>query len=102
MVQIDEKMLNLKCESHRGRSSSIRTDALCIIEVDSADHISGSFAVVIPDKRAATVIPIIQENVAAGAYISTDEHPSYSSLASLGFNHFTVCHKYEFLNRKTG
>ncbi|KCZ79966.1 hypothetical protein H312_02635, partial [Anncaliia algerae PRA339] len=33
IVQIDETMLNYKCKSHRGRSSTNKTDSLCIVEV---------------------------------------------------------------------
>ena len=36
-VQIDETMLNYKCKSHRGRSPTNKTDALCIIETDCVD-----------------------------------------------------------------
>jgi hypothetical protein len=31
LVNIDETMLNYKCKSHRGRSATNRTDALCIV-----------------------------------------------------------------------
>ncbi|KAM0686472.1 hypothetical protein COBT_002304, partial [Conglomerata obtusa] len=33
IVQIDETMMNYKCKSHRGRSPTNRTDALCMVEV---------------------------------------------------------------------
>lgn len=95
IVQIDETMMNYKCKSHRGRSPSNRTDALCIIEMSNS--IVRAFACVIPDKKAETILPIITRNVANGSTIHTDEHRSYSQLGSIGYNHDTVCHKYEFV-----
>ena len=50
-VQVDETMMNFKCKSHRGRSSTNKTDALCMVEVDQDGHITRSFAKVIPNKR---------------------------------------------------
>ncbi|KAG0436455.1 hypothetical protein DMUE_4215 [Dictyocoela muelleri] len=47
-VQIDETMLSYKCKSHRGRSSTNRTDTLCIVEV--INGISMVFGKLIPDK----------------------------------------------------
>ena len=95
-------MMNYKCKSHRGRSPDNKTDALCMVEVDQDGHITRVFAKVISDKRAETIIPLIIRNAVYGSTIYTDEHPSYRSLSSYGFKHFTVCHKYEFVNSSTG
>lgn len=100
IVQVDETMMNFKCKSHRGRSPSNRTDALCIVE--TRNGITRSFATVIADKRASTIIPIICANVASRSIIHTDEHASYRSLNNIGFEHSSVCHKYEFVNRVNG
>lgn len=97
VVQIDETMLNYKCKSHRGRSPTNRSDALVIVE--KVQQVTRIFACIIGNKRAETILPIIQNNVAAGSEIHTDEHPSYSALEKLGYVHHTVCHKYEFINR---
>lgn len=99
IVQIDETGLNFKVKSHRGRSPVNKTDALCIIEFDNC--ITRAFTCVIKDKKASTIIPIICDNVEIGSTIHTDEHRSYSSLNNIGFNHDTVCHKYEFVNSET-
>lgn len=100
IVQIDETMLNYKCKSHRGRSAENRTDALCMVEIN--ENGSKAFACVIPDKKASTILPIIIANVKAGTTIHTDEHLSYKKLNQIGFNHSTVCHKYEFVDKETG
>ncbi|KAG0418154.1 hypothetical protein DMUE_6406 [Dictyocoela muelleri] len=93
-------MLNYKCKSHRGRSSTNRTDALCIIEYGSG--IVRAFAKTIPDKKQTTILPIICSQVLSGSMIYTDEHGAYRNLNSHGFTHGTVCHKYNFVDRITG
>lgn len=96
IIQIDETMLNYKCKSHRGRSSTNRSDALCIVEC--APNITKVWAEIIPNKRASTIIPIICDRVISGSTIITDEHRSYNSLISHGFIHKSVCHKYNFVD----
>jgi transposase-like protein len=100
IINIDETMLNYKCKSHKGRSPENKTDALLIVECDP--HVKRVMAVTIPDKRAATILPIIISNVVSGSTIYTDEHRSYSALSTFGFEHGTVCHKYNFVDRVTG
>ncbi|KAG0423585.1 hypothetical protein DMUE_6138 [Dictyocoela muelleri] len=99
IVQVDETMLNYKCKSHRGRSSSNRTDAICIVECRRG--INRAFACTIPNKNAETIVPIIERLVIPGSIIWTDEHRAYGSLNDI-FRHSTVCHKYEFINRIDG
>ncbi|KCZ81262.1 hypothetical protein H312_01340 [Anncaliia algerae PRA339] len=100
IVQIDETMLNFKCKSHRGRSSRNKTDAICIIEYDN--KITKCFTKIIEDKSIATILPIINNVVIGGSTIFTNEHKSYQRLQNLGYEHGTVCHKYEFINKITG
>ena len=46
-----------------------------------------------PNNRAATIIPMIQDHVAADdAVLYTDEHAAYRRLSSLGYAHETVLH----------
>ncbi|KCZ76670.1 hypothetical protein H311_02327 [Anncaliia algerae PRA109] len=100
IIQIDETMLNFRCKSHRGRSPQNRTDALCIIEYDG--KITRAFAKVIANKEANTILPIIFSQVQPFSKIHTDEHRSYSKLSTLGYDHDTVCHKYNFVDKNTG
>lgn len=95
VVQIDETMLNFKIKSHRGRSPTNKTDALCMVEV--LNGIERAYATVIPDKTIATIIPIICSQVADNSVIWTDEHRTYTRLSSHGYIHDSVCHKYEFI-----
>lgn len=97
IVQVDETMMNYKCKSHRGRSPSNRTDALCIVECRPC--ICKVWAQVIPDKSIQTILPIICERVFSNTIIHTDEHKSYQCLTRNGYIHKTVCHKYMFVDR---
>ena len=78
IIQIDETMLNYKCKSHRGRSPTNRTDALCIIEFEN--EITRVFTRVINDKKATTIMPHILRQVLPGSTIYTDEACVYKSL----------------------
>ena len=99
IVQVDETMLNYKCKSNRGRSSTNRTDGICIVEVRSS-AITRVWAEIIPNKSISTMLPIICEHVLSGSTIHTDEHRSYGVLGRNGFEHATVCHKYMFVDRE--
>jgi hypothetical protein len=92
VVQIDETILNYKCKSRRGRFSSNKTDALCIVEVRNS--IQKAFECIIPNKRDKTLIPITCSQVADNSTIRTDEHRNYRSLSNYGFIHESLCHKY--------
>jgi len=50
---------------------------------------------VIPDTKAATLIPLIEEHVEVGTIISTDELNTYKKLPQSGFRHGYVRHNME-------
>ena len=41
------------------------------------------------------LIPVIQQHVAEGSMVFTDQFATYACLRDLGYRHYTVCHKYE-------
>ncbi len=57
---------------------------------------------VVQRRDAATLIPIIKRNATVGSDIHSDEWRAYSKLKTHGFNHYTVNHKENFVNPKTG
>ncbi|KAG0438877.1 hypothetical protein DMUE_2823 [Dictyocoela muelleri] len=93
-------MLNFKSKSHRGRSASNKSDALCIVEV--ADKITRVYTTIIPDKSRNTILPIIMRQVAPNSVITTDEHSSYQKINTYDYQHDTICLKYNFINQVTG
>ncbi len=47
---------------------------------------------IIPNERRATMLPIVQANVAKGSRVSTDTHGTYRTLRNLGYKHGMVNH----------
>lgn len=66
IVQADETALK-QVKAHSGRAPHNKTDALCIIELDSC--ITRAFACVIENKKSETIILIPIDKVAEGSII---------------------------------
>ena len=58
--------------------------------------------VVVEDRSADTLIPIIQRFIRPGTLTISDEWRAYSTLSSLGYQHQTVNHSHNFVNPTTG
>ncbi|KCZ81119.1 hypothetical protein H312_01485 [Anncaliia algerae PRA339] len=56
IVQVDETMLNYKCKSHRGRSSTNKTESLCIVEING--NITRAFATTYRIKNKVPLFPL--------------------------------------------
>lgn len=96
VVEIDESKFG-KRKYHKGR----RKDGVWVfggIERDSKE----CFLESVPDRTAATLIPIIKKHVRPGTTIISDCWKSYSQLQEEGYNHLTVNHSIEFVNKDTG
>lgn len=90
LVQIDESVVT-KRKYHKGKKVPERW----VLGILDSNLQRGVVRYV--DKRdAATLLPIIQEYVAVGTEIWTDEWKGYSALSRLGYCHKTVCHKRNF------
>jgi transposase len=46
----------------------------------------------LPNVQQATIRPVIQDAVAPGALVHTDEYDIYARLPTWGYGHKTVCH----------
>ena len=59
---------------------------------------------IVAQRDAATLLPIIQQHVANGSTVWSDEWAAYNRIASLPnvSNHGIVNHSIEFVNRTTG
>ena len=87
-VEADESYFGAKKHrGKRGRGSENKTAVLGIVERGGNIH-----AVVVPDAKSKTVLPIIAETVAQGATIHTDEFHVYDYLKYLGYKHKQVNH----------
>jgi transposase len=49
-------------------------------------------AVVVPDTKSQTVLPIVEETVEKGSEVHTDEYLTYSRMHLLGYTHYRVLH----------
>ena len=59
-----------------------------------------AFLVEVPNRRAETLLPIIQEHCELGSVISTDQWGAYNTIANLpqGYGHITVNHSENFVD----
>ena len=87
-VEVDETYVGGRRPGKRGRGAAGKSIVAGIVE-------RGGQAVVkvVPDTKAQTLIPLIQEPVPSGGIIYTDEMPSYKRLSSLGYAHKTIRHQ---------
>ena len=49
-------------------------------------------------RDAKTLLPIIQRNINTGSDIHSDKWRAYNRISELGFNHFKMKHKKNFVN----
>jgi hypothetical protein len=60
------------------------------------------FMQLVPARDAATLIPIIQQNILPGTTIWSDEWAAYNGLGGLGYVHQTVNHSQMYVDPVTG
>lgn len=88
-VEVDESYFGGKMRGgKRGRGSENKTPVLGIAHRKP----SRIKAVVVPDVKGKTVLPIVKDSVDQSAAVHTDELPIYNRLASLGYRHFRILH----------
>ena len=89
-VEVAETYIGGKRPGKRGRGAAGKTIAVGMVERNGAAIVK-----VVPDVKARTLLPLIQQHVPsnAGTTVYTDELLSYHRLSSLGYAHETVQHK---------
>ena len=94
IVEIDETLLGRKHKYNRGTKKGMRCWIFGVIE---RKPLGRSPLIIYPVQRrdAATLLPIIQRHVTVGSNIYSDSWRAYDTLNTLGYRHFTVCHKYD-------
>lgn len=101
VVQIDEAKLNFNVKSHRGRSAIAPDWAITMVDVSTFP--GRGYAEMVPDRSAATLVPIIESVVRSGSSIHTDEWSAYSTLNNRNsYNHLKLAHKYNFVDPISG
>lgn len=87
MIEADETYVGGKRHGKRGRGAEGKTPVFGVVERDG-----GIKTKIVANVRASTLMPLIQDMVAPGSIISTDESGSYNKLESLGYIHGKVQH----------
>ena len=89
-VEMDETYIGGKIKVKQfGKGEYLKNKTTVFGMVERGGTIRGK---VVPDDKITTLHPIIQENVALGATISTDQHRSYRKLTKMGYKHDRVNH----------
>ena len=60
------------------------------------------FMYTMPDRSAATLLPIIRNSIRPGTTVHSDLWRAYDGIAVMGFNHLTVNHSLNFVDLNTG
>jgi transposase-like protein len=56
---------------------------------------------VVPDRKKASLLPLVEQNIAKGSTILTDEYPGYKSLRERGYAHQSVNHmRHQYVSGK--
>ena len=88
-VEVDDTWIGGEQAGLRGsRQLKDRRAALVLVAVEKRGQASGRARMsVIPDFKAATIIPFLTQNVAPGSTIYTDGLKSFAGLSEAGFKH---------------
>lgn len=86
-MEVDESYFGGKRHGKRGRGAENKTAVVGMVERKGRIK-----AVVVPDVKSATVLPIVENSVVKGVTIHTDELNVYNKLARMGFSHRRIMH----------
>jgi transposase len=86
-VELDETYYGGRTHGKTGRGASGKTPIFGMVE-RKGDVI----AKVVPNAKASSLIPLVEENVKEGSMLMTDEYHAYKRLEWMGYGHKTVHH----------
>lgn len=93
VIEIDESLF-YKRKYNRGR---LLGSGWIFGGVERGNH-GNSFLVLVQDRTADTLIPIIQRKIRPGSTIVSDMWKGYDQLSQLGYNHLKINHSENFVN----
>ena len=100
IIEIDETFISKKEGAEVGRGTAHKRVVLTLVE-----RKGGARSFHIDSASAATILPIVRENIARESHVMTDEAKYYNTLGSEYARHDTVRHtigEYGYRDRKTG
>lgn len=86
-VEVDETYVGGVRKGKRGRGAAGKTPVVGVVERKGRIK-----AKKVPNTKAETVMPIIEDTVAPDATIHTDDYASYNKLGERGWDHQVVAH----------
>jgi len=86
-VEIDETYIGGRRRGKRGRGAEGKS-----IVVGAAERKGKVLTQKVPDVKANTLVPFIENNVVPNSVVYTDDLPSYANLWKCGYSHATVAH----------
>jgi transposase-like protein len=93
------KHKSMRTPNTQGRSTKTKTPVFGMMERSTFENEKGEVepityvhAIVVENTNRATLQPIIQQFVAEGSRVITDELAAYNGLATLGYTHAVVAH----------
>lgn len=98
IVEIDESKWGHKRKYNRGRINKNSQWILGLIERGT----SKVCLLIVRNRSAEELIPLIQGVVLPGTTIMSDQWAAYNSLGTLGYTHYTVNHTENFVDPRTG
>ena len=102
VVQINESLYRHKPKNHWGRAT--QNEVWVFGLVDTSHMPALGYMQIVPQRDAATLLPIVQAHTLPGTIIHSDEWAAYRRVASLPnvAQHDTVNNSVEFVNSTTG
>jgi transposase-like protein len=88
-VEVDESYFGGRRKGKRGRGAEGKTAVVGV-----AQRKGRLKAVVVPDTKSQTVLPIVEDSVVKGSQVYTDEYPIYNPLSRKGYKHDKVLHSH--------
>lgn len=86
-VEADETYIGGKAKNKRGRGAENKTPVFGMVE-----RKGNVKAVVVPNVKSKTVLPILTNTVEKGTHMMTDEYRIYNRVQRLGFMHSRIQH----------
>ena len=93
VVEIDESLFSHKVKAHRGHPPRKEIWVFGIVDTCTSHQPALGYMQIVPQRNAATLLPIIQSHVQPGSIVHSDEWRAYSKIQSqLHLQHNTVNH----------
>ena len=101
VIEIDESQFRHKPKHHRGRGPVSTVWVFGMVDTSTSPSIG--IMKVVPDRSAATLLPIIYDNIRPGSIIHSDQWAAYTRLRSdPQYNYRSVNHSLHFVDPVTG